>query len=112
MGCYECPEALQADLGIPPLQLLRTKEWTRMHYRYTAGNLASPAAEIYTFRSRFTTADNTAAIEPHVLESCKQMFPTWQPNSALPEPRYLRTTAPRNKERSFTRSLNTRLSDI
>ena len=47
-----------------------------------------------------------------VLEACKQMFPTWKPEAPLPEPTYLRKTAPRNKERSFTRSLNPRLSDI
>ena len=112
MGCYDCPEALQADLGIPPLMIFRMREWTRMHFRYTAGNLSSPVVAIYSFRTRHAAADNKSAPEPHVLEACKQMFPMWKLGSILPEPTYLRKTAPRNRERSFTRSLNARLSEI
>jgi hypothetical protein len=67
------PEALQADLGIPPLLILRMREWTRMHYRYTAGNLSSPVGAIYSFRTRHAAAENKSAPEP-LLEACKQMF--------------------------------------
>ena len=63
-------------------------------------------------RTRHAAADNKSAPEPHVLEACKQMFPMWKLGSILPEPTYLRKTAPRNRERSFTRSLNARLSEI
>ena len=50
MGCFDCPHALQCDLGVPPLEIYQLKEWARMHYRYTAGSAPHITRQIYLFR--------------------------------------------------------------
>ena len=116
MGCYDCPLALQGDLGVPPLEFFRLKEWARMHFRYSSGNAPHLTKDLYLFRHRqqsiLQCAEPEYNLERAVTQACQRLFPTWAPGSPLPEPRHLRTTHPQRKEKSFARSLHSRISDL
>ena len=116
MGCYDCPLALQGDLGVPPLEFFRLKEWARMHFRYSSGNAPQLTKDLYLFRHRqqylSQCSEPEYTLETAITKACQRLFPTWALGSPLPEPRHLRTTHLQRKEKSFARSMHSRLSDL
>ena len=116
MGCYDCPLALQGDLGVPPLEFFRLKEWARMHFRYSSGNAPQLTKDLYLFRHRqqylSQCSEPEYTLETAITKACQRLFPAWALGSPLPEPRHLRTTHLQRKEKSFARSMHSRLSDL
>ena len=116
MGRYDCPLALQGGLGVPPLEFFRLKEWARMHFRYSSGNAPQLTKDLYLFRHRqqylSQCSEPEYTLESAITQACQRLFPTWALGSPLPEPRHLRTTHLQRKEKSFARSLHSRISDL
>jgi hypothetical protein len=83
-----------------------------MHFRYTVGSAPHITHQRYLFRHQQMHDAREYHLELAILKACQRIFPLWLSPSPLPEPRHLLIDNPANKERSFTRSLHVRLSDI
>jgi hypothetical protein len=58
------------------------------------------------------SAEPEYKLETAITQACQRLFPTWALGSPLPEPRHLRTTHLQRKEKSFARSMHSRISDL
>lgn len=83
-----------------------------MHYRYTVGSAPNITHQLHLFRHQQMNGAREYHLELAILKACHRIFPLWLRPSPLPEPRYLLTAKPNNKERPCPRSLHVRLSDI
>ena len=88
-----------------------------MHFRYSSGNAAQPTKDLYLFHTAAKQclsqcADLEYKLETAITQAGQRIFPTWVLRSPLPEPRHLSTTHLHRKEKSFARSLHSRVSEL
>jgi hypothetical protein len=110
--CYSQPTNLLCDLGVPPLQYVRHKELTRLHYRLSNKPKDTLLNTIYMCRLGNLAQLGTSDMESYIIASAKTVFPLWKLPSQLPEPHYLTRVVQHNREKSFAKTLHKPLSDI
>ena len=112
MGCDSLPITLHADLGVPPLEYHQVKQHTSYLYRLTTIHEHSLPGSLLAFRIGNLSSLSDSDIETRLVRSSHTIFPAWVHTDPLPTPKYLTRVMPQNREKSYSRFLQTPISHV